>query len=178
MKNLILYLGVVFLAIACNNKPATETPAAANAVTEGDYPYTLKEPYKKWQTGSEQNTLIVLKILKAWENKKPEESASYFADTVDMTLDKFQEKMPKDSIVSFLKSGYVNYNNLKVTMQDWESVISEDKKDEWVTVWYKQSWVNAKGVADSVNCINDVKITNGKIVEFDEYLQHFPAAKK
>jgi len=178
MKNLIICLGVVLCAAACNNKPATETPAAASAVAEGDYPYTLKEPYKKWQTGSEQNTIIVLKMLKAWETKNAEESASYFADTVDMTLDLFQEKMPKDSIVSFLKTGYVNYNNLKVTMQDWESVVSEDKKDEWVTVWYKQSWVNAKGVADSVNCINDVKIANGKIVKFDEYVQHFPAAKK
>ena len=47
-----------------------------------------------------------------------------------------------------------------------------------VSVWYKQSWVNPKGIADSVNCVNDAKLVNGKIVEFDEYIQHFPPAKK
>ena len=136
MKNVFIYLGVLLFAVACNQK---EKAASETATATKDYPYELKTPYKNWQTGNPENALIVLKMIKAWETKNAAESASYFADTVDFSLDMFQDRLPKDSIQAFLESGYVNYaSNLKVTMQDWESVISEDKKDEWVTVWYKQ----------------------------------------
>ncbi len=177
MKKLIFFAGVLLFAVACTNKEKVED----NAVTTeaSDNPYTLTKPYQNWQTGDQKNAILVLKMLKAWENKNIEESVSYFADTVDITLDMFHERMPKDSIKTFFQGSYEMYStNLKITMNDWESVISEDKNDEWVTVWYKQSWVDAKGVADSMNCINDAKIENGKIVVFDEYIQHFPAAKK
>ena len=63
-------------------------------------------------------------------------------------------------------------------MQDWVSVISKDKKSEWVTLWYKQKWIDDKGKADSANMVNDAKFINGKITIFDEKVQHFAAAKK
>ncbi len=34
-------------------------------------------------------------------------------------------------------------------MEDWESVISKDKKEEWVTLWYSQKWEDMKGKTDS-----------------------------
>ena len=36
------------------------------------------------------------------------------------------------------------YKELKVNMYDYVSVISGDKSEEWVTLWYKQWWKNEK----------------------------------
>jgi len=175
MKKLIMYAGILLFAAACAEKgKTTETPATAEAAL----PYALETPYKNWQPGDQANAVMVMKMIKAWETRNPEESASYFADTVEITMDMFHAKMSKDSLVPFLESGYVMYDsNLVVTMHDWESVISEDKKDQWVTLWYKQSWINDKGVADSMNVTNDAKIVDGKIVVFQEYIQRYPPGK-
>ena len=181
MKKTIIYASILLLAVACKMNGAGDKEATDKSTTDAataDYPYTLKEGWKDWQVGDPKNTLTVLKMLKAWETKNVTECVTYFADSTEWALDKFHAKMPHDSIASFLQGSYANYTDLKVRVQDWESVISADKKDEWVTVWYRQSWVNEKGVADSMDLINEAKLMDGKIVYYDEYSMHFPAAKK
>jgi ketosteroid isomerase-like protein len=54
-------------------------------------------------------------------------------------------------------------------MTDWESVISTDKKEEWVTVWYTQHWETKKGEKDSSAIINDMRLKDGKIIRLNEY---------
>ena len=107
-------------------------------------------------------------------------SVSFFGDSVDMRLDGYHKVLPHDSIMGLLESTWKNMASYKIKMEDWESVVSADKKEEWVTVWYKQYSTDAKGKMDSVNNINDVKMVNGKIAVFDEKTQHYPApvAKK
>jgi hypothetical protein len=56
-------------------------------------------------------------------------------------------------------------------------VISKDKKDEFVTIWYVQKSTDKKGKVDSLALINDMKIANGKIIELDEYTRHFKVKK-
>ena len=58
---------------------------------------------------------------------------------------------------------------MNVKMDDWESVSSNDKKEEWVTLWYRQSWEDTKGKKDSADIIDDMNIKNGKIIRLDEY---------
>ena len=70
-----------------------------------------------------------------------------------------------------------DYHDLVITMDDYVSVISADKKTEWVTLWYKQAWKDAKGKADSLNITDDCKIVNGKMAVLDEKIQHFQAKK-
>lgn len=63
-------------------------------------------------------------------------------------------------------------------MNDYESVISKDKKDEWVTLWYKQITTDKKGKVDSISVVDDIKIENGKITVLDEKSRKFPVPKK
>ncbi len=58
---------------------------------------------------------------------------------------------------------------MNIKMDDWESVTSKDKKDEWVTMWYRQRWEDNKGIKDSVDVVNDLKMKDGKIIRLDEY---------
>jgi hypothetical protein len=90
-----------------------------------------------------------------------------------MSFDYFHTKLSRDSAVKFFMNERAKYSELSVTMYDYESVISADKKSEWVTMWYKQNWKDAKGVADSMNVVDDVRIMNGKMVELDEKVSHF-----
>ncbi len=181
MKKTIIYASVILLAAACNMKGSGDKAVADKPVsvsTNDDYPYTLNEGWKDWQTGDKKHIATVLKMLKAWETKNVAECVSYFADTAGFSMDKYHSVLPHDSITGFIQGTYTNYKDLKITVQDWESVISADKKDEWVTVWYRQFWVNSKGIADSVDLINEAKMKDGKIIYLDEYSMHFPEAKK
>jgi hypothetical protein len=67
---------------------------------------------------------------------------------------------------------------IKIVMHDFESVVSKDKKDEYVTMWYKQVYKDKNGKIDSVDAVNDFKFVNGKIVALDEALRHFPAPQR
>lgn len=58
---------------------------------------------------------------------------------------------------------------MEVKMDDWESVISKNKKEEWVTLWYRQKWEDMNGRKDSADIIDDLKLKDGKIVRLDEY---------
>jgi len=178
MKKLILYAGILLIAVACENQTTTvnKTPKKA-AINPADYPYKLNEPYKNWQIGDQKNAIMVMKMIKAWETGKVEECASYFADSAKMYFDYYETVLPKDSMVSFIESSQAEYTSIKVEMEDWESVISADQKDEWVTLWYKQTWVDKEGKADSMNVVNDAKVENGKIARIYEYVMHFAPKK-
>jgi hypothetical protein len=177
MKQVLSMACIIFLLASCNNetkdaaKEATETATPAAAVT---LPYTPDKPYRNWQMGSEQNTLLAMTALKAWENKDYAGLASSLGDSVEIRMDGYSEKLNRDSAVSFFKTARENYAAVTITMYDWESVISADKKAEYVTLWYKQAWTDNKGVKDSLSVIDDVKIANGKMIELDEKVQRFP----
>ncbi|HEV8273418.1 MAG TPA: hypothetical protein VGQ04_19020, partial [Chitinophagaceae bacterium] len=49
-----------------------------------------------------------------------------------------------------------------------ETVISKDKKNEWVSLWYKEKWTDSQGKSDSIFHMDDVKIVNGKIAQIDQ----------
>jgi hypothetical protein len=190
MKKLIFFASTILFAVACNNnggksetgvsdstKPA-DTKMADVKAEKPDYPYTLEKPYQNWQPGDQQHVVTVMKFLKALETKNLTECASYFGDTADIRLDYYHKKLPHDSIPALLDFSWSDVASVSISMGDWESVISSDKKEEWVTLWYKQKWVDKKGKTDSLSVINDAKIVNGKIVVFDEKIQHYPVAKK
>ena len=185
MKRFILLLACSMLfAFACNqpgNKSgstATESAPPATAQDTLDYPYTLDKPYKDWQPGDKKNAVLVMKMVKAWETRNIPECISYFGDSVQMHFDYFHKTVQHDSLPKLIEESWANYASVQIKMQDWESVISKDGSEEWVTLWYKQSWVDKKGKADSMSMVNDAKIVNGKIVVFDEKAQHLGAPEK
>lgn len=185
MKKL-LFISCVALFVACNNadtneaKPADSpvAPVTAAAAPKLDYPYTLPEPYSNWQPGDQQHAVNVMKALQAFEKGDVAACVAYFADSVAMRFDYLDTKLSKDSLQKFFVAQRGGFASMEITMNDWESVISEDKKTEYVTLWYKEKWMDKKGKADSMRVVDDCKIVNGKIAELDEKTQHFPAAKK
>jgi len=111
------------------------------------------------------------------KNNKIEESLAAFADSVIWRSDYVEGKFSKDTIRAMLNASWNQLSARKINMHDFESVISKDKKDEYVTIWYVETTTDKKGKTDSVAIVNDLKIVNGKIVALDEAIRHFKRGK-
>jgi len=177
---LILTANIVFV-ISCKSnsegtgegnmntkKDSASTPVASE---EMNYPYTIEHP-DNWVPGSNQNTYNVLQSLKSWENMNIDECLKYFADSVHVQFDGIDKWVSKDTLRSMITPAN-DTKGIVVKMEDWESVISKDKNDEYVTLWYKQIVEKNNGKKDSVDVVNDFKIKNGKIIALDEYRRRF-----
>lgn len=77
--------------------------------------------------------------------------------------------MPRDSVKAILGGWWNGYKTARIVMRDWESVISKDKSEEWVTLWYTEHWETKAGVKDSAAFVNDMRLKNGKIISLNEY---------
>ncbi|HSN10144.1 MAG TPA: hypothetical protein VLS85_13985 [Hanamia sp.] len=172
-KIFVIFLGAIAFA-ACNSKSSTATEAttdstATTSPTEKiDYPYTIDHP-DNWNIGSSSNTLTALTALKAFEDGNVEKSVSQFGDSVHLQFDALDTTLSNDGLKAMFTSLRNGYKSINVKMSDWESVVSKDGKEEWVTMWYKQIWEDNKGKKDSAAYIDDIRLKNGKIIRLDEY---------
>ena len=176
MKQIFAFFCLAFALTACNNaETKTTEPAATEAAAAADVtlPYTLSSPYKDWAIGSKENVAAAMAGLKAFVDKDYAALAASIGDSIQLDFDYYQATLSRDSAIKFFTDGRNMYNDLVVTMGDYVSVISADKKTEWVTLWYKQNWKDAKGVADSMNVVNDIRMENGKMVQLDEKVSHY-----
>ncbi len=167
---------------ACETKTGADTKKDSTATTNADaevkldYPYTIEHP-DGWDIGDPANSVMVLKSLKAYEMGNLDEAMQYFADSVQVNFDRYEAKLLKDSLKAMFAQTHKDLKGMRVKMYDWESVISKDKKEQYVSMWWQQSW-DGKNGRDSISVMDDVKIENGKIIEIDEKLRHYAATKK
>ncbi len=172
-KLLAIFLGTIALA-ACNSKSDTDSQTSSDSTTTAtttekvNYPYTIDHP-DYWNIGNSENTQVALTALKAYEDGDVDKSLDQFADSVHLQFDAFDTTLSKDSLKTMFTRMRSNIKSMNVKMGDWESVVSKDGKEEWVTMWYKQTWEDNNGKQDSAAFIDDVQLKNGKIIRLDEY---------
>ena len=183
MKKLIVLGSLALCMAGCtqNEGKTDATPESKMAGTSDtakmEYAYTV-ESNGDWVAGSRENAANVLKAFKAYENNNIAECAAYFADSVELRFDRFRAKLSKDSLTKWLTQDRNSMKAFSVKMEDWESVKSKDGTKEYVSMWYKQTVTDSKGKTDSMNCMDDIMIKNGKIAYIDQKVQHFPESKK
>ncbi|MEO5685489.1 MAG: hypothetical protein ABIQ88_22775 [Chitinophagaceae bacterium] len=181
MKKIMVIACVSVLTIGCNNQaPAKEgsLPAADSTAEKIEYAYLPEShPPDYWDRGDQKNVAIALKALKGFETGNIEESLEQFADSVAWSFDGFDARISKDSMRTLFKDAWKNMKSVQIKMDDYEAVISRDKKEEFVTLWYKQIVTDRAGKTDSMSCVNDFKIEKGKIALLDETTRKYPAKK-
>lgn len=177
---------VTFVFAGCNNDnkkneiPAAETPVTAASTTtetKAPLPYPLQKPYKNWEIGSHQNVVIAMSSLKAFVDKDFDAIGATIGDSIEVSFDNLNEKMSKDSAMKMFTKMRGTYRDIRIVMYDYVPVISANKDEEWVTMWYKQVWQDNKGKWDSANIVDDCKMKNGKMIVLDEKMQRFPVKK-
>ncbi len=181
MRKVFLFACAAWLAAACNNAANTgstamdSTAKSSSQAMKDTMPYQLARPWQNWQPGNSKHAYTVMSALKAFETGDIPACINGFADSVRLFFDNMRGKFSKDSLGKMFTAERANYTSMSIQMEDWESVISADKKEEWVTLWYKQKWTNTKGITDSINCVDDAMIKDGKIAVLSEAVQHYPA---
>lgn len=189
MKKILLISCVALFALGCTNndtkdaKGGDTTKMADAKMADGkmaipEMPYTLDQPYANWQPGDPQHALTVMKGLKAFENGDINACMEAFGDSIRVAFDNYQAKLSKDSLKANFTQQRAMYSAVKIKMDDWESVISADKKIQFVTLWYKEYHTDKKGNVDSLGVVDDLKIENGKAVMLDEKTQKLGPPKK
>lgn len=164
----MLLLGFAITTTACN------TASNETSKQQADLPYSKNAKYD-WQFNPDQkNEIIVLNVFKAMENLDHETIGKYTADSLESNIDGVKLNGTREQIMQLNKDFFATLKTLKVVPQDWRSVISKDKSEEWVSVWFSQYWEDKAGKKDSVKVFNDIKLCKGKITAWNEYLQHFP----
>jgi len=171
----MLILAVILFSCSSEMKDAKKEEPKTEPAENLTYAYSLKDrPNDNWDRGDQKNVVMVLNALKAFENNKIDEAVSYFADSVQFSADGINSKFSRDSMKVMLQNARGSLKSFEIQMEDYETVISKDKKSEWVSLWYKEKWTDSKGVTDSIFYMDDVRVSNGKITAIDEKGRKFP----
>jgi hypothetical protein len=90
---------------------------------------------------------MVLNSLKAWENNKLDETFKDFADSVQLSFDEFEAKLSKDSTFKMFQIQRNNMKAYSIEMEDYETVISKDKRMNGYRYGTKKNGQIARGKA-------------------------------
>jgi hypothetical protein len=180
MKKTFVILSALIFVFGCQSKTDSKATSSTSETTSEKFDYAYlpdNHPPVYWEPGNQKNLVSALNALKAYETGKVDEVMTYFADSVQFTVDGFDAKIPNDTLKAGFTEAWKNASSIKVKMGDYESVISKDKKEEYVTLWFKEIVTDKAGKVDSLAYVDDIKFENGKIVSLDEKTRKYPANK-
>ena len=175
MKKSSLLFAAMVLLLACNNETKVDsaTTDSTVAVTEPvSLPYTV-EKTPDWEKGSDENLSIAMKALKAYETNDSTAMKALLADSVSFYYDGGEFKGTADSFMTMLNRHRNTLTNVSIKMNDYESVKSKNRGEEWVGLWYVETTTEKSGKTDSLTTMDDIMIVNGKIRVIDSKVRHF-----
>lgn len=176
MKRLSIVLVAASVLFACNNKKADETSDKKDT-TSITYPY--KAAYSSdFSVGDANNAKTVLELYKMWEDNKVDDFKSVLADSVSIDFpdgNKFKDNTA-DSMINFAKQFRKMQSSVKFTFDAWMPIHVNDKKEDYVLVWYKEYETDLKGKTDSTNGHAYFLIKDNKVRSWSEFEQKLVAA--
>ena len=176
MKLLLIAIVAALFLFACNNEKKTDATSAATeekkesvAIT---YPY--KASYSSdFSIGDANHAKMVLDLFKMWEENKIDDMKTLLADSVSIEFpdgNKFAENTA-DSMINFAKQFRKQIKSIKVEMDGWMPVKSNDKKDDYVLTWSRDYTTDMSGKVDSARVHAYFLIKNNKIRSWSEFQQ-------
>jgi len=136
-------------------------------------PYTTSKS-ADWVRGDGSNVAVAMSALRAYEMNDMNALASTLADSVEIFDDNYYFKGTRDSIVGALTKMRKGIDSVFIRMEDYESVKSKSRGDQWVSLWYVQTSKSKGGKTDSSMVMDDIKIVNGKVAIVDTKGRRLP----
>lgn len=179
MKQFFAILLLSATLVACNNAPIEgEGKEGGDGEKKDTVALAYTVPSKPdWQRGSEENVALAMNFLKAYETSNWDSLQQYLSDTVELHVDNFSFEGSRDSLLHLMKEERELYSNIRINMQDYESVKSKSRNQEWVSLWYTETTTMKNGQVDSFFIMDDVQIKNGKVYEIDSKMRRLPKQK-
>ncbi len=100
----------------------------------------------------------------------------YLADSVEFYADNMSFKGSRDSLINLFSGFRKTIDTMHIKMQDYESVKSKNRGEDWVGLWYNET-VTQGGKTDSTMVMDDIKIVNGKVAIIDSKMRRLTAKK-
>ena len=170
MKSCTLLLMFSMMFFACQQKKdEVKDPNEIIPRSEGkqlELPYVVTKA-SDWQKGPDENISIPMTLLRCYETKDFIQIKDYLADTVEFNYNNGQFKGSRDQFVKFLKNFRTQRLDVKITMNDYESVTSKPRKEDWVSLWYTETVSDLTGKVDSAQVMDDYKIIKGRVAYID-----------
>ena len=131
-----------------------------------DLPYQLTR-IPDWEIGDDKNIPIAMNVIKCYEVKDFVSIKNYLADTVIFSSSIGDFKGTRNEMTKYLKD--IRDKRLEVTieMNDYETVKSKSRNEEWVSLWYTETVTDRTGKVDSAQVYDDYKIKDGKVALID-----------
>jgi hypothetical protein len=178
-RSFIALVAALFLFACKDEKKADETaakPEEKNEAVAIDYPY--KAAYSSYfSIGDANHSKMVLDLYKMWEDGKVDDFKSLLADSVSIEFpdgNKFSNNTV-DSLINFAKQFRKTLSSVKLEFDGWTPVHSNDMKDDYVLVWYREYTTTMKGKVDSLRGHAYFQIKNNKIRSWSEFEQKLKA---
>ncbi|RZJ90214.1 MAG: hypothetical protein EOO20_08775 [Chryseobacterium sp.] len=170
MKTISSLFVIALIFAACQNHDANISETPSSDTTK--YPYEFKK-VQEWEMNKDaKNGLTTLNVIKSFENMDTLAMGKLLHDSVWFNLDGYKFKGTKSQFLKDVTGEFARMRNLKIEMEDMESVINKDKTEEWVSLWYKQVTTTKDGKVDTIQLYNDFKLKDGKVQGMSEYVQH------
>lgn len=175
---LLLFCSLTFFACdsKSDEKKTSEPVETRNDGKALDLPYKLAR-IPDWEKGDDNNVPIAMNFLKCYEDKDFVKMRGYLADSVQFIYDNGNFSGTADQMVKFLKNFRDNRSTVKIEMNDYESVRSKNRNQEYVSLWYNEHIVDNNGKADSAFVMDDYRIKDGKISMIDTKFRHLRSSQ-
>ena len=180
MKRLSIALVAASVLFACNNdKKTDETSGKTGDKKESA---TITYPYKAdyssdFSMGDANNAKTVLDLYKMWEEGRVDDFKSVLADSASIDFPngyKFKDNTA-DSLINFAKQFRKGLSSVKITFDGWMPIHVNDKKEDYVLVWYREYETDMKGKVDSVRGHAYFQMKNNKVRSWSEFDQKLTA---
>ena len=129
------------------------------------FPYTA-EYSSKFSIGKDSNSLMVLNNYKAWESGDMNALKNTLGDSINLYFpDGSKFSGTRDSAMTLASMYRDSLSKVEIKVDVWIPLHSEDKNEDWVCVWYKETDTHKNGKVDSAYYEDDNMLDkNGKIV--------------
>jgi ketosteroid isomerase-like protein len=151
------------------SKQSNDSTASTSGNSSISFPYTANFS-SKISIGKDSNSLVALNSYKAWEAGDMTALGNTLADSVEINFpDGSKFEGTRDSAVAMAKKFRDSLSSVKIDMDVWTPVHADDKNEDAVLAWYKETDTYKNGKVDSVyfHDINGIK--NGKITFIESY---------
>lgn len=173
MRRIYSVLVIASLLAACNQpaakedgKGSTTTPSSETG-NDQDFPYQAVTR-SDWEKGDRSNIPVAMNVLKCYEVKDFGRMKEYLADSVDfLSAHVGNFRGSRDQFVNFLKQLRDKRADVKIEMNNYETVRNKNTKENWVSLWYTEKVTDNAGHQDSALSMDEYKIVNGKVAIMD-----------
>lgn len=172
MKKLSFAIVVISMLVACNDKKSDDKTggdktADKKTMDSITYPFTPAYTHD-FSMGDPNHSKIVLDFIKTWEDNKIKDMRPLLADTMAVDFSDGSKFMgTADSLLSIAQMFRDQFSSVRIVVDAWMPVHSNDKNEDWVLVWEKD-YTTKDGVVDSIGSHAYFQIRNNKIAYWHE----------